>query len=182
MLCLRQSFSALFSRLCFYVMCFIQQFLERNVWRLLSFNKFCLYSEQILKISEYNISKFICLLSASRDFLCMDIIRASQLCFCEICGNVSFGFFCLSCSHVQEYNFTYISEFYFFLKKQQAFREFATSLHYMVQYAPNFLVCMFFFRVMRCWPIDTTPNLEDQGNSLCLGVLLWPERQGWPYQ
>jgi len=55
-------------------MSFIQQFLERNVRRLFSFNNFRLYREQILKISEYNISKFICLLSASRECLCMEIV------------------------------------------------------------------------------------------------------------
>ena len=36
----------------------------------------------------------------------------------------------------------------------------------------GFLACEFFFRVMRCRPIDPTPNLEDQGISLCLGAPL----------
>jgi hypothetical protein len=41
----------------------------------------------------------------------------------EICGDVPFGLFCLSCSHVQEYSFIYTTECYCFLKKQQAFRQ-----------------------------------------------------------
>ena len=43
-------------------------------------------------------------------------------------------------------------------------------------------MCVFFFRVMGCWPIAPTPNLKNQCISLCLGALLWPVRQGWPYQ
>jgi hypothetical protein len=38
----------------------------------------------------------------------------------------------------------------------------------------GFLACVFFFRVMGCWPIDPTPNLEDRCISLCLGALLGP--------
>jgi hypothetical protein len=74
---------------------------------------------------------------ASREFLCMKIFIVSQLCFGKPCGNVPFGFFCLSCSHDQEYSFTYISEWYCFLKKQQVFWQFATSVHYIVQCATN---------------------------------------------
>jgi len=39
---------------------------------------------------------------------------------------------------------------------------------------------MCFYRVMGCWPIDPTPNLEDQCISLCLGALLWPVRVALP--
>jgi hypothetical protein len=46
----------------------------------------------------------------------------------------------------------------------------------------RFFSMCFFCWVMRCWPIDPTPNLEDQCISLCLGALLWPVQQGWPYQ
>jgi hypothetical protein len=39
-----------------------------------------------------------------------------------------------------------------------------------------------FFSSVRSPAARPTPNLEDQGISLCLGVVLWPVRQGWPYQ
>ena len=41
---------------------------------------------------------------------------------------------------------------------------------------------MFSFYELRLLTLSPTPNLEYQGNTLCLASTLWPAQHGWPCQ